>query len=732
MARRPLRLTERARSMASVGLVVVGAILIFFGTVALYLREQVVDRDAFADRAVAALEDDDVSQFVGRQVVVNLIDRGSTDLIAARPLLESVVQGVLQTDAFRRVFRSAAVETNRVFFVRERRNALFDLSDAAEVVSFGARSVSPRLARELPQDLPVRLWSLSRRDFAGATLAAADSVRVLGIVLPLMAVLAFVSAIVVATDRRIAVLRGGLAVGVAGAVLAVALVALEARTLAGVKGDDAVTDEETRAAVEGVLQAYLGDLFTWALLVGLLGLVVGAAAAALDPEDVEGPVRRMRDRLLQPPRTRAWRAVRGAGAMGLGILVVLEPTLFLRLAAIGAGALLVFFGAGELLALLGRPGRTAAEAEHTRRRAFARAGLAGTLVVAALALLVVTVAREGPEPQETPQLASSAGRCNGSVALCELRLNEAVFAGTHNAFSAADSPGWFITNQRHTIKRQLSDGIRLLLIDAHWGVQDARGKVRTDFRREGRDRNRVAASLPPSVLAAAERLGGRLGAGDTEGGKRDVWLCHTVCELGATRMTDALGEIKTFLDENPGEIVILFVEPYVPPSAIARVFKQAGLDRRVVTLARDQPLPTLGELVRTDKRVVVLTEHDADGTVPWYLDGFSFVQDTPLGAQQIGQLRCTRTRGTPDSPLLMLNHWADLFPPRLRANRPFLRERVLLDRAHRCAREREMPVNLIAVDFYAQGPLVDAVDELNGERIRAHRRALAATAAPSG
>jgi hypothetical protein len=227
MARRPLRLTERARSMASVGLVVVGAILIFFGTVALYLREQVVDRDAFADRAVAALEDDDVSQFVGRQVVVNLIDRGSTDLIAARPLLESVVQGVLQTDAFRRVFRSAAVETNRVFFVRERRNALFDLSDAAEVVSFGARSVSPRLARELPQDLPVRLWSLSRRDFAGATLAAADSVRVLGIVLPLMAVLAFVSAIVVATDRRIAVLRGGLAVGVAGAVLAVALVALQ-------------------------------------------------------------------------------------------------------------------------------------------------------------------------------------------------------------------------------------------------------------------------------------------------------------------------------------------------------------------------------------------------------------------------------------------------------------------------------------------------------------------------
>ena len=80
----------------------------------------------------------------------------------------------------------------------------------------------------------------------------------------------------------------------------------------------------------------------------------------------------------------------------------------------------------------------------------------------------------------------------------------------------------------------------------------------------------------------------------------------------------------------------------------------------------------------------------------------------------------------------MLNHWADLFPPRLRANRPFLRERVILHRAHRCARERGMPVNLIAVDFYDQGPLIDAVDELNGERIRAHRRALAPPPPPAG
>jgi hypothetical protein len=63
----------------------------------------------------------------------------------------------------------------------------------------------------------------------------------------------------------------------------------------------------------------------------------------------------------------------------------------------------------------------------------------------------------------------------------------------------------------------------------------------------------------------------------------------------------------------------------------------------------------------------------------------------------------------------MLNHWADLFPPRLRANRPFQTKEFLLERAHECARTRGMPVNMIAVDFSDQGDVVEAVKQLNDE-----------------
>ena len=77
-----------------------------------------------------------------------------------------------------------------------------------------------------------------------------------------------------------------------------------------------------------------------------------------------------------------------------------------------------------------------------------------------------------------------------------------VFAGTHNSFSAADSPGWFIANQRHTIRRQLEDGIRLFLIDPHWGVEAGKGKVRTDFGAE----DVTATAWPQRCLRRCSKL----------------------------------------------------------------------------------------------------------------------------------------------------------------------------------------------------------------------------------
>jgi uncharacterized membrane protein HdeD (DUF308 family) len=708
------RLSIRTRSVSSVVLVVLGAVLLFVGVIALYAREEIIDREAFADRAVAALDDDGLRHLVSREIVVNLVDRGSTDLVAARPLLESVVDAVVQTQPFRQVFRRAAVETNKVFFVREKSDALVNLGDAATVVGFAVQSVSPKLARDIPNDINPDIFNLDRDQFAGETLAIADQLRLFGLLLPISALLLFVAAIALSPDRRVAVLRVGVGVAAAGTLLAIALLILKARVLAGVVGEDEVTDQEVRDAVSGLIDAYLGDLVGWGLLLGLLGVVLAGAAAALDPGDVEAPTRRL-VRLLERPASIRGQVLRGVAALLLGIWIVLQPTLALQVAAIAGGAYLVFFGVTELLVLIGRRDRPEAATEAGRRQALAIAGGVGVAAVAALLVVVVALTGAGGESRSASAAVPSEG-CNGSRELCDRPLNEVTFAGTHNSFSAADSPGWFIANQRHTIPRQLKDGIRLFLIDPHWGIELPNGHVLTDFHDESRDRNKVAKAMPPNVLAAAERLVGHQLGGDRSDGTPDVWLCHTVCELGATKMVDSLEQIREFLEANRGEVVILFIEPYVKPAEIAKRFEQAGLEKYVATLYRDAPLPTLGKLVDSNKRVIVFAEKDADGTVPWYLDGFSYVQDTPLGATTTNQLSCARERGDADSPLLMLNHWADVFPPQLRANRPFLTTRFLLRRARQCERRRGMPVNMIAVDFYDQGKLIEAVKRLNDKR----------------
>ena len=69
----------------------------------------------------------------------------------------------------------------------------------------------------------------------------------------------------------------------------------------------------------------------------------------------------------------------------------------------------------------------------------------------------------------------------------------------------------------------------------------------------------------------------------------------------------------------------------------------------------------------------------------------------------------------------MLNQWADVFPPRASANPAFQTKQAIIGRAHECARKRGLPVNLIAVDYYDQGDLIDSVAKLNRERIRAAR-----------
>ena len=702
-------LGRMSRGALSVVLIVAATVLAVAGGVALYAREEIVDADAFTERAVDAVERDPVREVVSREIVVQLIDRGSTDLISARPVLESVVEFVVASQPFQRVLRASAAQAHRLLFVRDTGNASFDVADAGTVVISALRSVSPDVAKHIPPDADATLLELRNRSFATQTLRLADEVRMLGLVLPALALLLYALAVLVAPDRRGAVTRAGIALGAGCALVAIAVRVLESRVVANVHGSDELTDADVQAAVREVLDVYLGDLFTWALVLGAFALLVAAASASLLRPLAAGETLERLRAAARPPRRRGWRVARGGAIMVLGAFVVLEPLLALETIAVVGGALLLYLGTAELLSAVQPRDRTA---QTRARRRLWPALAAGALAVAVCAGALVAVLGGGDDDGAVPAQAAVT-TCNGYAELCDRRLDQVVFPGTHNSMSAADTKGWLLANQRRTIPRQLRDGIRLFLIDPHYGVQDRGGRVRTDFAAERRGLNRVGKNLTPEAQRALRGVGGGLGVG-TFKGKRDVWLCHSVCELGATNMVAALTDIRRFLERNPGEVVILFDEDYVTERDLAKVYRRAGLMPYLAVLDRDEPLPTLRQLIRGGKRVIVFTEREPSGEYEWNHEGFSFIQDTPLGATKASAFSCALNRGDASNPLLAVNNWIDRFPPPLSANREVLKPSFVQRRLRRCERERGLRPTLVASDFYDQGGLVEAAHRLNG------------------
>jgi hypothetical protein len=310
------------------------------------------------------------------------------------------------------------------------------------------------------------------------------------------------------------------------------------------------------------------------------------------------------------------------------------------------------------------------------------------------------------------QNATQSLSCNGSPTLCSRPLDEVIFAGTHNSFAASREPGWYFASQTYPIPRQLQDGIRAILIDIHYGVYDAAtGRVRTDLRAEGSDRNKVAQQLPASALQIADRVAGGIGVGTLKGTPRP-YLCHTLCELGAEPLADELRAIATFLGAHADQVLIVIVEDYVPPSTIQHAFAEAGLTRYLATLQMHAPLPTLGQLIKNGHRLLVFAEVDG-GSPSWYMPAFSFIQDTPLGALHPGQLSCARYRGEQDSRMLLLNHWIPPFPPSPAINAQIGRAAFLRARIMRCTRERHTAGAIVAVDFYERTTVVKVAQEFN-------------------
>ncbi|MBN1529899.1 MAG: hypothetical protein JW895_12620 [Thermoleophilaceae bacterium] len=275
-----------------------------FGAVVLYTQSAVVDRDSFGDRAVEALHDEDVRTVVSREVAGQLVGSVGLDLGATPPEVQATVDRAIRTPAFERAFRRAAGETHRALFGAGEGSVYFDLPNASRALAESLEGIAPGLAAQIPPGVETRLLEVERENAGVRALALADDLAPLGAVLLVTGLGLLAAAWLTAADRRAAVTRIALSLAVAGGLLVLGLLLLRELMAAGAQGGYALAQDDVSPAVEGVWDAYAGDLLTWALVLTGLALLIALVSRRWSPMRLRSAYSAASSRSSARPRTR--------------------------------------------------------------------------------------------------------------------------------------------------------------------------------------------------------------------------------------------------------------------------------------------------------------------------------------------------------------------------------------------------------------------------------------------
>ncbi|KAI0686075.1 PLC-like phosphodiesterase [Cytidiella melzeri] len=212
---------------------------------------------------------------------------------------------------------------------------------------------------------------------------------------------------------------------------------------------------------------------------------------------------------------------------------------------------------------------------------------------------------------------SRATSCNGFAELCDRNYGNVTFVGAHDSYAVGTNS--LSTNQDYDVTQQLTDGIRLLQVEAL------------------------------NLNGTAQ-------------------LCHSSCTLenGGT-LQDYLVKVKSWMDSNPNEVVTMLITNTngLAPSVFDAAYKASGLN----TLSYTPPSaalpasgwPTLGSLIDAGTPLVSFLAQQADFTqVPYLIDEFTNVWETAFDVTDTTfDCNVNRTAGDPTTQMYLINHFLD-------------------------------------------------------------------------
>lgn len=696
--------TSGKRTLALI-LASAGIVILALSLFTLYVGRILGRDDAFANRVTASLDDPRVGEFVALKITDAIIAQ-KPDLTPIRPVLVVVTRGVVTSPPFRSLLRPAVRKVHAALMSSTTEKLLLAIPDAQLLVQEALANVGGNAAAKLPPSIaPVLQVGAGEPAIrlASGVLNTAHALRPFGRISLLIAVLLLAAAVALAPSRRSALLSVGIGIATVGCVVSLSVPA--GRLLA----HSILQDPATAAAAAGLWDGFFGSL----RMVGLVVALIGASVALIARSGEAMNMRAMRDQLWALATERRTNTLAEVGrlvALGLaGLVALLEPGLAISVAVVATGAILVLLGLMGARRLVQDylPVNLRAGTEEARAEPLVWAGVR-IVVLLGLGVGAASVLLRLRPP---PAVIASAGECNGAVELCSRRFNKVTFPGAHNAMGAATNAKWMFPNQDLDIPKLLERGVRAFLLDPYRG-NPMGDRVKTDFDAVEWARRKTADVIGEEAWAAGMRVRDQM---QGEPGPSGIYLCHGYCELGAIPFVPTLRQFVEFLVVHPSEVIIISLEDNVPPKDIVDAFEESGLINFVYRGPLGPTWPTLGEMIASGGRVVVLGDTDV-GDVPWYHHSMGgLVTETEYTFRKPADFNCKPKRGTPKGELFLINHWIETTPAPRPSNAEIVNQRdALLRRARQCESVRGMKPTIFAVDFAGIGDIVGAARVLNG------------------
>ncbi|OAG34805.1 hypothetical protein AYO21_11019 [Fonsecaea monophora] len=291
--------------------------------------------------------------------------------------------------------------------------------------------------------------------------------------------------------------------------------------------------------------------------------------------------------------------------------------------------------------------------------------------------------------------------CNNSPSLCSKPYNSVVHLGAHDSPFVRDASTGFSTsgNQYYNSTVQLSAGVRLLSAQVHQS-------------------------------------------------NGEYHLCHSSCDLlDAGVLSDWLEELKTWLDNNPNEVVTILLvnSDNATPEELGAHFTTAQItDYAYVPPSTSTPpssgaWPTLQELITANKRLLVFVASLSNpASIPtqyaYLMDEFTFIFENSFDNSSPSNFSCLPDRPTvvqgnsqaaiASNRMGLMNHFLyveglfDIQTPNVdnitTTNAPGNNVGNLGYSLSQCNSAYGKPPTFTLVDFFDEGPAIAAVDAMNG------------------